>query len=1354
MTAGALVAGGVVVAATVASSAPVLALTDTSQSTEIAVEQAEINTLSTGTTPQVATGGSHTCAVLNTGAVNCWGFNGSGQLGDGTTTKSLVPVPVGAFTGGATAVSITAGGAHTCALLNTGAVNCWGHNGYGQLGNGTTTKSLVPVPVGAFTGGATAVSITAGGSHTCAVLNTGVVNCWGWNGIGQLGNGNTTDSSVPVPVGAFTGGATAVSITAGNAHTCAVLNTGAVNCWGRNDYGQLGNGTTTDSSVPVPVNAFTGGATAVSITAGNAHTCAVLNTGAVNCWGYNGIGQLGNNSLTDSSVPVKVGAFTDGVTAVSITAGNYYTCAVLNTGAANCWGHNSYGRLGDGTTTDSPVPVPVDPFTDVTATAVSITAGNSHTCALLNTGAVNCWGENWAGQLGNGTTTDSSVPVPVGAFTGGVTAVSITAGNQHTCALLNTGAVNCWGYNWAGQLGNGTTTDSSVPVAVAAFTGGVTAVSITAGNQHTCALLNTGAVNCWGYNWAGQLGDGTTTDRSVPVPVNAFTGGVTAVSITAGNFHTCALLNTGAVNCWGYNWAGQLGDGTTTDRSVPVPVNAFTGGVTAVSITAGDFHTCALLNTGVVNCWGRNNNGQLGNGNTTASPVPVPVGAFTGGATAVSITAGGFHTCALLNTGVVNCWGNNGNGQLGNGTTTKSLVPVPVGAFTGGVTAVSITAGGDHTCAVLNTGAVNCWGNNGNGQLGNGTTTKSLVPVPVGAFTGGATAVSITAGGDHTCAVLNTGAVNCWGYNGIGQLGNNSLTKSLVPAKVMLFVPGVPTAVSGVAGNSEVVVSWTAPASDGGSVISSYTVTSSPDNKTCSTAGLSCTVVGLTNGTAYTFTVAATNAAGVGPASNQSAAVTPIAPPIAPPGAPAGVSGVAGDSEVVVSWTAPASDGGSVISSYTVTSSPDNKTCSTAGLSCTVAGLTNGTAYTFTVAATNAAGVGPASNQSAAVTPVAPLVALVAGRLLETRVGEASTVDGLFWKMGQRSAGSVTQLVVNGRGGVASDATAVVLNVTVTGTERAGYLTVYPCGAPRPLASNLNYSAGQTIANTLTSKVSAAGKVCIYTSGPTHLIADINGYFPAGSSFVALVPGRLLETRVGEASTVDGLFGKMGQRSAGSVTQLVVNGRGGVASDAAAVVFNVTVTGTERAGYLTVYPCDAPRPLASNLNYSAGQTIANTVTSKVGAAGKVCIYTSGPTHLIADINGYFAAGSSFVALVPGRLLETRVGEASTVDGLFWKMGQRSAGSVTQLVVNGRGGVASDAAAVVFNVTVTGTERAGYLTVYPCGEPRPLTSNLNYSAGQTIANTVTSKVSAAGKVCIYTSGPTHLIADINGFFAAG
>jgi alpha-tubulin suppressor-like RCC1 family protein len=1076
-----VVAAGALVVASVGSSVPVLALSDGSQSPEIAVEQAEIgtgnsfgvegpvvagvsgnfasvlapqtasvsdpsNTFGTGVTPQITAGDFHTCALLNTGAVNCWGYNLSGQLGNGTTTTSSAPVAVDTFTDGATAVSITAGSYHTCALLNTGAVNCWGDNSNGQLGNGNTTSSSAPVAVDTFTDGATAVSITAGSSHTCALLNTGAVNCWGWNFDGQLGNGNTANSSAPVAVRPFTDGVTAVSITAGAYHTCAVLNTGAVNCWGYNFSGQLGNGTTANSSAPDAVDTFTGGVTAVSITAGYYDTCALLNTGAVNCWGNNGNGQLGNGNTANSSAPVAVNAFTDVTgTAVSITAGGTHTCALLNTGAVNCWGNNSVGQLGNNSTADSLVPVGVDPFTVGSASAVSIAAGVDHTCAVLNTGAVNCWGNNSDGQLGNGNTNNSSAPVAVNAFTDVTgTAVSITAGNLHTCAVLNTGAVNCWGDNSYGQLGNGNTTSSSAPVAVNAFTDGATAVSITAGAFHTCAVLNTGAVNCWGYNSFGGLGNNTTNNSSAPVAVNAFTGGATAVSITAGGFHTCAVLNTGAVNCWGNNGFGRLGNGNTTSSSVPVAVAAFTDVTgTAVSITAGFFHTCAVLNTGAVNCWGYNSDGQLGNGNNTDSSAPVAVATFTDvTGTAVSITAGDSHTCALLNTGAVNCWGYNSDGQLGNNTTNNSSAPVAVDTFTDGATAVSITAGDYHTCALLNTGAVNCWGYNSDGQLGNNTANSSA-PVAVAAFTDGATAVSITAAYRHTCALLNTGAVNCWGDNGFGQLGNGTNTDSSVPAKVMLFLPGVPTGVSGVAGDSEVVVSWTAPVSDGGLAISSYKVTSSPHNKTCTTTGaLTCTVAGLTNATAYTFTVTATNAAGDSPASTASGAATPVTAP----GVPTAVSATAGNGQATVVWTAPVSDGGSEISSYTVTSSPHNKTCTTTGaLTCTVAGLTNATAYTFTVTATNAAGDSPASTASGAVTPVASLVALTPGRLLETRSGpDYLTVDSFFQGNGRRDAGTTLKLTVTDRGGRTQQCGCGDVERDRSITERCGILNSVP----------------------------------------------------------------------------------------------------------------------------------------------------------------------------------------------------------------------------------------------------------------------------------------------------------------------
>src|SRR5208282_693602 len=212
-----------------------------------------------------------------------------------------------------------------------------------------------------------------------------------------------------------------------------------------------------------------------------------------------------------------------------------------------------------------------------------------HTCALLSNGTVECWGYNSNGQLGNGTTTNSSTAVAVSGLSGAATAIA--AGQDHTCALLSNGTVECWGYNSNGQLGNGTTTNSSTPVAVSGLSG---ATAIAAGELHTCVLLSGGTVECWGYNSNGQLGNGTTTDSSTPVTVSGLSG--TATAIAAGELHTCVLLSGGTVECWGYNSNGQLGNGTTTDSSTPVTVSGLSGAATAIA--AGELHTCALLSGG------------------------------------------------------------------------------------------------------------------------------------------------------------------------------------------------------------------------------------------------------------------------------------------------------------------------------------------------------------------------------------------------------------------------------------------------------------------------------------------------------------------------------------------------------------------------------------------------------------------------------------------------------------------------------------------------------------------------------------------------------------------------------------
>jgi len=364
---------------------------------------------------------------------------------------------------------------------------------------------------------------------------------------------------------------------------------------------------------------------------------------------------------------------------------------------------------------------------------------------------------------------------------GARTPAGVSAGAFFTCVRLSDGTAQCTGRNQFGQLGNGdgTFTSSSVPVAVSGLT---TATRVVAGAEHACALLGDSTVRCWGAGDSGQRGDGTFNNSStVPVAVSGLTG---AVSVVTGGYHTCALLGDGTMWCWGRNADGQLGDGTagpqcvyTTGRCSPTPVRV--GGITSpAAITAGGYHTCALLGDGTVWCWGRNGSGQLGDGTTTNSSSPVRAGGITG---AVAVSGAFSHTCAVLGDGTVQCWGDNSEGQLGDGTVTSSATPVRAGGITG---AVAVSGGYRHTCALLGDGTVQCWGRNLEGQLGDGTTTSSTTPVRVGGLTG---AVAITAGqgGLHTCALLADGSVKCWGAvgagNDVGQLGNGSTTGSATP---------------------------------------------------------------------------------------------------------------------------------------------------------------------------------------------------------------------------------------------------------------------------------------------------------------------------------------------------------------------------------------------------------------------------------------------------------------------------------------------------------------------------------------------------------------------------------------------
>ncbi len=1169
--------------------------------------------------PMLAAGQVHSLALRSDGRVMAWGNNGSGQLGDGTTTQRLTPVPVPGLTG---VVAVAAGSSHSVALKSDSTVMAWGYNGNGQLGLGTGPyQSLSPTAVPGLTG---VVAVAAGSYHTVALKSDGTVLAWGMNGSGQLGDGSTTQRLSPVPVTGLTG---VVAIAAGNHYTLALKADGTVLAWGNNDQGQLGDGSTTQRLTPVPVPGLTG---MVALAGGGSHAVALKADGTLMAWGNNGNGQLGDGTTAwqPRLSPAAVPALT-GVAAVAV--GDGYTLAMQSDGTLMAWGYNGSGQLGDGSTTQRLSPVPVPSLSSLAALA----AGGGYSLALKSDGTLLAWGYNGNGQLGDGTTTQRLSPVAnpfnmgVTTLTASLSAPSLTFATQNvgsssaaqTLTLTNTGSsalylpvvnvggdfartttcgitlaagANCsisvsftptatgtrsgalaivvnnvmvlsaalsgnsvgplvalsssalsfaaqnlgststaqgvtlvnsgnvplnlasitasgdyaFSHNCDSSLGVGSfcslsitfaptatgvrsgsitlvddaynspqsitltgsgqgafvtlsassktfteqgvgatsaeqtvtlsnsggallniasivasgdfaqtnncgatlvpgancfinisftptlpgarsgsvviTTDAAnspntvslsgtgvaVPVVllspasltfagqdvgtssavqsvtltntggaplnltsvtasgdfvvtdncgaglvaggycslsvvftpnaknsrVGALTiisnavgsphhvsltgtgtglakgaqsiifgtapiivlGGTESVSasggasgnavlfssltpltcstagangslvtgtavgtcsiaanqasnadfdaapqvtqditispavtpmVAAGYAHTVALKANGTVLAWGYNVYGQLGDGTATQRLSPVPVPGLTG---VVAVATGSFHSVALKADGTVLAWGNNGSGEIGDGTNAQRWSPVVVPGLTG---VVAIATGGRHTVALKSDGTVLAWGYNGSGQLGDGTTTwQRSSPVAVIGLTG---VVAITAGYDHTLALKADGTLMAWGSNSYGQLGDGTTTQRSSPTPVPGLAG---VVAVVAGGgqpwreSHTVALLSDGTLRAWGVNNYGQVGDGTSTQRLNPVPV---LGLSKLLMVAAGEYHTLALKADGTLAAWGYNSSGQLGNGTSTwANPVPVKV-LGLTGVISASAG-----------------------------------------------------------------------------------------------------------------------------------------------------------------------------------------------------------------------------------------------------------------------------------------------------------------------------------------------------------------------------------------------------------------------------------------------------------------------------------------------------------------------------------------------------------------------------
>jgi len=348
----------------------------------------------------------------------------------------------------------------------------------------------------------------------------------------------------------------------------------------------------------------------------------------------------------------------------------YHSCAVLNDNSVKCWGNNIFGSLGDGTTTTRLTPVSVSGISNATAVGL----GRGHSCALLSDGSIKCWGANPDGRLGDGTSTHRYTPVSVSGISN---ATAIAVGSDHSCALLSDGSIKCWGYNGYGQLGNGTTTNSSTPVSVSGISN---AIAIAVGGNHSCAIVIDeygNRIYCWGRGSDGQLGNHSFSHRSTPVTISQYEI-TTAVAISLGGNHSCAMISDGRAKCWGDNRFGQLGLGTSFDGSTPdrySPITVWELAYDVVDIGLGENHSCAVLNDNSVKCWGWNSYGRLGDGTTTDRNIPVSV---LGISNATAVSSGWIHSCALLSDNSVKCWGSNANGQLGDGTTTDRFTPVNV----------------------------------------------------------------------------------------------------------------------------------------------------------------------------------------------------------------------------------------------------------------------------------------------------------------------------------------------------------------------------------------------------------------------------------------------------------------------------------------------------------------------------------------------------------------------------------------------------------------------------------------------------------------------------------------------------
>lgn len=802
-----------------------------------------------GSVLDLVAGISRTCALLDTGQVRCWGSPGLtlgyADSGDLLTGEAIGdderPATAGFIELGEPAKQLTAGDRHTCALLDSGGVRCWGDGRSAALGYGTEEivgDDETPAAAGDLDIGADVREVVGGSNGSCAVLHDGKLRCWTRRAVAPPSPASLRDvtmlSPIPASVPALDLGEGVQQIALAPEHSCALLESGRVRCWGSGENGRLGYANTADIDDPSAAGDVDVGAPVKQLALGPSQTCAVLEGGSVRCWGFAGDGRLGygnREDIGDDETPAAAGDVPVGGPVRALGARGYLVCALLESGSVRCWGPG-FGRhpTGDEPQPDDGVGVDGGPedgvsavctFTDLrtltcpgflgalgygltgaigddeTPASVGdlqlagpvkkLAVGGSHACVLLDTGGVQCWGTS--GDLGYGHQEeigDDEPPAAAGFVdvAGERTApvqpsrvLQLSVGAHHACVLLDSSTVRCWGEAEAGQLGYGNKRDvgdDEEPRSVGdvSLRGAVRQVS--AGFENTCAVLDSGAIRCWGPARDGVLGYGDDRDvgyADVPASAGYVEVGGPAREVQTGEKDTCAVLLDGRLRCWGLHapLTALPVPGAVAGTPPPATVTDVDVGGRVRQVVLGD-DACVLLESGSVRCWGFGRQSLVGYGIDTpshevASPAQLPEVPLQGRAT--QIARGDRVACALLEDGAVQCWGQAASFDFRVPTQgfRLSMATVALGAR-----ATHVSAGGDTACAVLEDGTLRCWNQYYVSALNRDAPEllRASLTAPIALA---ARAVGVGVGQGYQCALLETGQVRCWGSTESGQLG-------------------------------------------------------------------------------------------------------------------------------------------------------------------------------------------------------------------------------------------------------------------------------------------------------------------------------------------------------------------------------------------------------------------------------------------------------------------------------------------------------------------------------------------------------------------------------------------------------